>query len=67
MPLKNHEDILVFSSSNDLGTNEELRQYFYDEKVKGGFTNKQVNEMLGYATTGSGMAGHRLKKLFSVK
>jgi len=40
MPLKNHEDILVFSSSNDLGTNEELRQYFYDEKVKGGFTNK---------------------------
>jgi len=62
MPLKNHEDILVFSSSNDLGTNEELRQYFYDEKVKGGFTNKQVNEMLGYATTGSGMAGHYFKK-----
>jgi len=62
MPLKVHEDILVFSSSNDLGTNEELRQYFYDEKVKGGFTNKQVNEMLGYATTGSGMAGHYFKK-----
>ena len=62
MPLKVHEDILVFSSSNDLGTNEELRQYFYAEKVKGGFTNKQVNEMLGYATTGSGMAGHYFKK-----
>ena len=45
-----------------MGTNEELRQYFYDEKVKGGFTNKQVNEMLGYATTGSGMAGHYFKK-----
>jgi DNA modification methylase len=62
MPLKNHEDVLVFSSSNDLGTNEELRQYFYEEKIKGGFTNKQVNEMLGYATTGSGMAGHYFKK-----
>lgn len=62
MPLKVHEDILVFSSPNDLGANEELRQYFYDEKVKGGFTNKQVNEMLGYATTGSGMAGHYFKK-----
>ena len=59
--IKVHEDILVFSSSNDLGTNEELRQYFYDEKVNG-FTNKQVNEMLGYATTGSGMAGHYFKK-----
>jgi len=62
MPLKVHEDIAVFSSSNDLGTNGELRQYFYDEKRRGGFTNKQVNEMLGYATTGSGMAGHYFKK-----
>lgn len=62
MPLKIHEDILIFSSPNDLGTNEDLRQYFYDEKVKGGFTNKQVNEMLGYATSGSGMAGHFFKK-----
>ena len=62
MPLKVHEDIVVFSNSNDLGTNEELRQYFYDEKIKGGFTNKQINEMLGYATNGSGMAGHYFKK-----
>ena len=62
MPLRNHEDILVFSKTNDIGTNDELRQYFYNEKVRGGFTNKQINEMLGYATSGSGMAGHYFKK-----
>ncbi len=62
MPMRIHEDILVFSSSNDLGTNDELRQYFYDEKIKGGFSNKQINKMLGYAITGSGMAGHYFKK-----
>ena len=28
MPFKNHEDILIFSSPNDMETNEELRQYF---------------------------------------
>lgn len=62
MPLKIHEDILVFSRSNDIGTNEELREYFYNEKIKGGFSNKQINEMLGYSTKGSGMAGHYFKK-----
>lgn len=62
MPLKVHEDIVVFSKNNDIGKNEELRQYFYNEKIKGGFTNKQINEMLGYSTKGSGMAGHYFKK-----
>ena len=62
MPLKSHEDILVFSNTNDIGKNEELRQYFYNEKIRGGFTNKQINEMLGYSTKGSGMAGHFFKK-----
>ena len=62
MPLKIHEDILVFSRSNDIGTNEELREYFYNEKIKGGFSNKEINEMLGYSTKGSGMAGHYFKK-----
>lgn len=61
--MKIHEDIIVFSKpADDIGRHEELREYFYSEKIKGGFTNKQINELLGYSTKGSGMAGHYFKK-----
>lgn len=60
-PMKVHEDILVFGQPDDTGMHQGLRDYFYRQKAESGLTNKQVNEMLGYATTGSGMAGHFFK------
>lgn len=62
MPFKIHEDILVFSDPTDLGSQETLREYFFEEKQKSGLTNKEINKMLGYSTSGSGMAGHYFKK-----
>lgn len=38
-----------------------LKEYFYNEKKKGKFTNKDINRILGTATNGSGMAGHYFK------
>lgn len=62
MPFKIHEDILVFSDPTDLGSQNTLREYFFEEKQKSGLTNKEINKMLGYSTSGSGMAGHYFKK-----
>ena len=61
-PLKIHEEILIFRRNMDINKHLELRDYFYNEKVKAKITNKKINEMLGYATNGSGMAGHYFKK-----
>jgi site-specific DNA-methyltransferase (adenine-specific) len=40
---------------------EPLRAYLVSERDRAGVTNKQVNECLGTATNGSGMAGHYFK------
>jgi len=62
-PMKIHENIMVFYPTfDDTESNLELREYFYSEKEKGNLSNKQINELLGYSTKGSGMAGHYFKK-----
>jgi len=61
-PLKIHEEILIFRRNLDINKHIELRDYFYNEKINAKITNKQINKMLGYATNGSGMAGHYFKK-----
>ncbi len=41
---------------------EPLRAYISEEIMRTGLSNKQINEQLGTAITGSGMAGHYTKK-----
>ena len=65
------EYLLFYTFQDETGLNEvynnpncfkSLKDYFYNEKLKGKFTNKEINEILGTATNGSGMAGHYFKK-----
>lgn len=68
MPLKTHEDILVFSPNNDIGENRELREYFQDEMLKTGLTTcKQINQLLGTDDSGGGMASHYFSKKDDLK
>jgi len=46
---------------------EPLRAYFEAEKIRSGASNKQVNEFLGVAMNGSGMAGHYFKRSGTVQ
>ena len=46
---------------------EPLRAWFESEKLRANLNNKQVNEALGTATNGSGMAGHYFKPSGSVQ
>jgi len=46
---------------------EPLRAYLDGEKIRANLNNKQVNEALGTATNGSGMAGHYFKPSGSVQ
>jgi DNA modification methylase len=54
--------MVFYPTFDDTESNLELREYFYSEKEKGNLSNKQINELLGYSTKGSGMAGHYFKK-----
>ena len=46
---------------------EPLRAYLESEKTRANLNNKQVNEALGTATNGSGMAGHYFKPSGSIQ
>jgi site-specific DNA-methyltransferase (adenine-specific) len=49
----------VFNNPNCF---RKLKEYFYNEKKKGNFNNKDINKILDTAINGSGMAGHYFKK-----
>lgn len=68
MPLKTHEDVLIFSPNNDIGENKELREYFQNEMFKTGLTTcKQINQLLGTDDSGGGMASHYFSKKDDLK
>lgn len=68
---KQAEYILFYTFQDDTGLTtifnnpdcfRSLKEYFYNEKKRGNFTNNDINKILGTATNGSGMAGHYFKK-----
>lgn len=64
MPMKNFEDVLLFSNKNtknEIDSQNEIRDYFLEERQKTNLTYKQINEeCFGTASNGGGMASNIL-------